>query len=127
MQKYEQAVRSAAESLYGDERLRSNLTDSQAKIILEWAVGWVAGQVNAAKDEVSAKQIAQGELTRVRQIASSLNALAAKNAAPRLDEVIAAIRAGASSSAALTSEQVLSLATTVTTALRKIKDHSNHP
>ena len=117
MQKFEGAVRNAAESLYGDERLRSNLTDSEAKIILDWAVGWVAGQVNAARDEPGAKQIAQNELRHVRQIAGALNALAAKNARPRLDEAIAAITAGAPAASALTSDQVLSLATTFTTAL----------
>jgi len=122
MQKYEQAVRSAAESLYGDERLRSNLTDSEAKIVLDWAVSWVAGQVSAARDEPGAKQIAQNELARVRQIASSLNALAAKDATPRLDEVMAVISSSAPASAALTREQVLSLATLFTTALWRIRE-----
>jgi hypothetical protein len=121
MQKYDQAVRSAAESLYGDERLRSNMTDGEAKIILDWAVGWVARQVNAARDELGAKQIAQSELTRVRQIAGALNALAAENATPRLDEVVAAIRSGAPASPALTSEQILSLASTFTATLWKIR------
>lgn len=125
MQKYEQAVRNAAESLYGDERLRSNMTDGEAKIILDWAVGWVAGQVNAARDEVGAKQIAQNELTRVRQIASALNALVAKNATPRLDEAIAAIRSGAPASAALTTEQILSLATSFTAALWNLRKRTN--
>jgi hypothetical protein len=125
VQKYEQAVRSAAESLYGDERLRSNLTDGAAKVILDWAVAWVAGQVNGARDELGAKQIAQNELTRVRQVASALNALAAKNTTPRLDEAIAVIRASASTSASFTSEQVLSLATTFTAALWKNRERSN--
>jgi hypothetical protein len=123
MQKYEQAVRGAAESLYGDERLRSNLTDSEAKIVLDWAVGWVSGQVSAASDEPGAKQIAQNELKRVRQIAGALNALAAKNSALRLDEAKAAILACASTLPPLTSEQVLSLATTFTSALWKTREH----
>lgn len=127
MQKYEQAVQSAAESLYGDERLRSNLTDSEAKVLLDWAVSWVAAQVNAARDEVGAKKIAQTELVRVRQVAGALNALAAKNAAPHLDEVIAAIRSGAQSSTALKTEQVLSLATSFTAALGKMRERSNQP
>ena len=123
MQKYEQAVRSATESLYEDERLRSNLKDTEAKIVLDWAASWVAGQVNAARDEASAKQIAHNELARVRQIASSLNALAAKDATPRLDEVMAAISSSAPVSSALTREQVLSLATLFTTAVWRIREH----
>ena len=123
MQKYEQPIQRAAESLYGDERLRSNLTDSEAKIILDWAVSWVAGQVSAASDETSAKQIAQTELARVRQISSALNGLAAKNAIPRLEDAIAAINTSTPTSAPLTREQVLSLATLFATAMWKIRGH----
>jgi hypothetical protein len=124
MQKYEQPIQRAAESLYGDERLRSNLTDSEAKIVLNWAASWVAGQVSAARDEPGAKQIAQNELARVRQIVGALNALAAKNATPRLEDAIAAINTGTPTSAPLTREQVLSLATLFATAMWKIRSRT---
>ena len=118
MAQFDKIVQSTAERLYGDERLRSNLTDGEAKIVLDWATSWVTEQVRAARDEAAAKQVAQTELARVRQTATALNALAVKNATPRLADAIAALDAGsAQASATLTREQVLSLATTFASAL----------
>lgn len=118
MAQFDRIIQNAAEKLYEDERLRSNLTDSEAKIVLDWAAGWITAQVSAARDEASAKEVAQNELARVRQTTTALNALAAKDATPRLADVIAAIDAGgAQTSATLTREQVLSLATTLATSL----------
>ncbi len=118
MAQFDKIIQNAAEKLYEDERLRSNLTDSEAKIVLDWAAGWITQQVNAARDEAGATQVAQNELARVRQTTTALNALAAKDATPRLADAIAAIDAGgAQTSATLTREQVLSLATTLATSL----------
>jgi hypothetical protein len=86
-------------------------------VILDWAVNWITEQVSAARDEASAKQIAQAELTRVRQVASALNALAASNATPRLADAIAAVDAAESQpDAPLTREEVFSLTTTLVSA-----------
>jgi len=118
MAQFDKIIQNAMERLYEDERLRSNLTDSEAKIILDWATGWMTEQASRARNEAAAKQIAQNELARVRQTANALNALAAKDATPRLADVLAAIDAGsAQASATLTREQVLSLATTLASAL----------
>jgi hypothetical protein len=109
---FDKIVQNASESLLEDERLRSNLTDSEAKVVLDWAMGWIAEQVKTARDESSARQVAQAEVARVRKTAAALNALAAKNATPRLADALAAIDpVSAQASAALTREQVLTLAT----------------
>ncbi len=121
MPQFDKIVQNAVEKLYEDERLRSNLTDGEAKIVLDWAAGWLADQANAARDETSARQIVQNELARVRQTANALNALAAKDATPRLADAIAAVDGGVQPSATLTREQVLSLATTVARALWSLR------
>ena len=117
MPQFDKVVQNATEKLYEDERLRSNLTDREAKIVLDWAERWVTEQVSAARDETAARQIAQNELTRVRQAATALNALAAQDATPRLADALAAIDSGAQASAAMTREEVLALATTLASAL----------
>jgi hypothetical protein len=112
MPSFDKMIQNAAEKLYGDERLRSNLTDNEAKVVMDWAMGWITEQVNAARDGTSAEQIAQTEMARVRQTVNGWNALAAKDATPRLADAIAAIDAGSvQASAALTREEVLALAT----------------
>ncbi len=68
----------AAESLYEDEKLRSNLTDSEAEIVLNWASEWLSAQVSAALDEATAQKIAQTTGQQVRQVVSTLNSLAKK-------------------------------------------------
>ncbi|MDE3088411.1 MAG: hypothetical protein KGJ80_03350 [Chloroflexota bacterium] len=117
MPPFDKIVQNAVEKLYEDERLRSNLTDSEAKIVLDWATTWITDQVNAARDEASASQVAQNEFARVRQTAAALNALAAGNATPRLADVIAALEQSIQPQQTLTREQVLSLATTLASAL----------
>ena len=117
MPPFDPIIQTAVEKLYEDERLRSNLTDRESKIVLDWAEHWVIEQVNAARDETAARQIAQNELTRVRQAATALNALAAQDATPRLADALAAIDSGAQASAAMTREEVLALATTLASAL----------
>ncbi len=121
MPPFDKGVQNATEKLYEDERLRSNLTDREAKIVLDWAERWVTEQVSAARDETAAKQIALNELTRVRQTATALNALAAQDATPRLADALAAIAPGAQASTTMTREEVLALATTLASALWKLR------
>ncbi len=47
-----------SEGLYEDERLRSNLTDSEAEIVYKWASDWITAQVDAAADESAANETA---------------------------------------------------------------------
>ncbi len=66
----------ASESLYEDEKLRSNLTDTQAETVLGWASDWLDKQVNAAPNDAAAQKIAQTQGQKVRKIVSALNSLA---------------------------------------------------
>ena len=68
----------AAERLYEDETLRSNLTDSEAETVLNWASEWLSAQVSAAQDEATAQRIAQAKGQLVRAVVSALNSLAKK-------------------------------------------------
>jgi hypothetical protein len=119
MAQFDHLVQRATESLYGDERLRSNLTDQQAKVVLGWAAGWIGRQVAALSNEAAAIRAAESELDRVRRVVSALNALAAGDAAAHLEKAIRAIAPDANSGSALTPEQVLQLATQDSNAISK--------
>jgi len=88
---YDKVLQSALEALYDDEHLRSHLTDDEAKVVLDWASVWLAEQVNAAKNETAAKQIAQNELARVKPLVGAINDLAKKPGVPALGDAITAL------------------------------------
>lgn len=70
----------ASESLFEDEKLRSNLTDAQANLLLTWASDWLTAQISAAQDDASAQRIAQNKGQAVRKVVATLNGLAQKGA-----------------------------------------------
>ena len=117
MPQFDGIIQNAVEKLYEDERLRSNLTDDEARVVLDWATGWIADQVRAARDENAASQVAQGELTRVRQAAAALNALAEKPGTLRLADAIAALEPIVQTRQAMPRERVLKLATELASAM----------
>ncbi len=119
MSQFDRIVRRTTEKLYEDEQLRANLTDAEACIVLGWAEGWVAAQIDAARDEANAQTIAQSELARVRQTLGALNAFARNPGALRLADGIAALDASLRASQVLTREQVFALLTTMTSAAWK--------
>ena len=126
MPQFDGIIQNAVEKLYEDERLRSNLIDSEAKVVLDWASGWVADRVRAARDETAAKQIVQGELARVRQAATALNALAKKPGALRLADAVAALEPSMQAQGAMSREQVLKLATELASAMWTLRAHSEN-
>ncbi len=91
MAPFDKVMQNVAESLYGDERLRSNLADDEAKIVLDWALGRITARVKAARDESTARQLAQNELARVRPVLTAINSLAKKPGPLRLADAAAAI------------------------------------
>jgi hypothetical protein len=122
MAKYDQVVRNASESLLEDERLRSNLTDREAKIVLEdWALEWLETRINTARSEASAKQIAKNELARVRAVVSAINALAKKPGALRLAESVGALEESLRASPAYTREEIFALLAALTSAAWKLR------
>ena len=84
-------LQGVAEQLMEDERLRSNLDDVQAKIVLDWAIAWMGAQVNAAADAPAAAQIAGAELARVRDALRAVNA-SAKEERAAMPKILAALR-----------------------------------
>lgn len=119
MAQFDRLVQGASERLYGDERLRSNLTDKEANTVLGWAAEWIGKQVAALSDEDAAKHVAESELDRVRRAVAALNDLAGGGAAVRMDEAMRAVAASAKAESALTPEQVLQLASKLATASSK--------
>ena len=63
---YEKVVQGVADKLLEDERLRANLDDEEANLVVNWAIEWLEGSVIKARDEATARQIAQKEATRLR-------------------------------------------------------------
>jgi hypothetical protein len=82
--KFEKTVQNAAEKLMEDERLRSNLDDSEANLLVNWAIGWVRQRVSVSGDQAAAQQVQQAELARLRPTMSSINALLADGKTPNL-------------------------------------------
>ncbi len=82
MSAYEKVVQSAAEKLMEDEQLRSNLTDDEANILVNWAIEWLEGRVTKARDEATARQMAQAEITRLRPAMQKINGLLAEDKTP---------------------------------------------
>jgi hypothetical protein len=70
---YEKVVQGAAEKLLEDERLRANLDDEEANLLVNWAIEWLEGSVTKARDEATARQIAQKEATRLRPAMQKIN------------------------------------------------------
>ncbi len=111
MELFDKIIQQSTERLYEDERLRSHLTDAEAKIVLGWAENWITTQVRAAKNETQAQQIAQTESTRVRQTVSTMNTLAAKEGALDLTQAIAALQPQGKIQQAMSREKVFKLLT----------------
>ena len=113
---------SATEALYEDERLRSNLTDTEANVVLKWASDWLTAQVSAASDATAAQQIAQNETARLRPFLTALNALGKQGPELDLAKAVAATAPGLGDTT-FTREEILTLLITLAGAawqLRKV-------
>jgi hypothetical protein len=89
--KFDKILQRISEQLYGDEKLRSNLTDAEATLVFDWAMHWIEEQAGSTKDEASAKQIAQRALAQTRPVISAINALAARSGEIPLTDAVAAL------------------------------------
>ena len=85
MAKYDNIIQSAAEKLLEDERLRASLSDDEARLLVNWAIGWLEERVSTAPDAAAAKQIAQAELARLRPSMQEINAQLRKGTSPSFD------------------------------------------
>src|SRR5512143_2856050 len=70
---FENRVEASLEQLQMDERLRSNLIDTEANLLFNWAAARLTNCVNGLDDESSARDALRAETRRVRQLMRSLN------------------------------------------------------
>lgn len=73
MAPFERILSRASEQLLEDERLRSNLTDAEAKTLLDWGLTWLERQVVQARDEEDARRIAASTVPRLREVVAAIN------------------------------------------------------
>jgi hypothetical protein len=85
MSKFERVVQGAAERLVEDEALRSNLTDDEMNVLINWAIEWLEGRVDKAADEAAARQAAQAEIKRLRPAMQEINHQLAAGETPDVD------------------------------------------
>lgn len=122
MATYDKVVSQAAESLLGDERLRSNMTDDEAQVAMDWALARVKAQASAAKDEAGANKVTQGELVRVRAVLSAVNQLLAKPGTPRLSDTVAAVETLLQSGKPFNRQEIIKLVTALAGAAASLRD-----
>ncbi len=115
------AVERASESLYEDERLRSNLTDAEAEVILTWATDWLADRASAARDEAGAQRIVQAETPRVRAALAAMNDAVAGSSAPTLAQAIAMLEPTLTGDKPFTREELLTLLSSLAGAAWKAR------
>ena len=118
---FEKIIQRTTEPLYEDEQLRPNLTDSEATVVLDWAARWIEERVSLAKDETSAKQVAQRALARVRPVIRAINALAAQPDEVRLADAVAALEPSLKIGQTVTRTQVFKLLTILASATWRVQ------
>jgi len=121
MNGFDQIIQRTTEKLYEDERLRSHLTDDEAKVVLGWAENWIQSQVSSAADATIAAQIAQNEFARVKQTVSAMNDLAAKEGTLNLAQAVAALEPQLKTQQVISRQDVFKLLTQLVGALWRIK------
>jgi hypothetical protein len=91
MDRYDGVVEGAAGKILEDERLRGNLTDDEANLLVNWAVGWLESRVAGARDEAAARASALAEVARLRPAMSKINALLVTGKTPTAADVALAL------------------------------------
>ena len=85
MSKYDNIVQGAAEKILEDERLRSSLSDDEANLLVDWAIGWLDERVSAAPDDATARQIARAEMARLRPSLKEISTMLREGKSPSFD------------------------------------------
>ena len=70
---FENKIEASLEQLQMDERLRSNLIDTEANLLFDWAAARLTDCINGLKDESSARDALRAETRRIRRLMRSLN------------------------------------------------------
>ena len=111
----------AVMQLHADERLYSNLTDDEAKVVMDWAAQWIEEQVVLASDEPSAEQAAQNALSRVRPVITTINTVAVQSDQLRLNDAIATLAPSLNIDQGMSRAKLFKLLTTLTSSAWKIQ------
>ncbi len=127
MGQIDQVIESASEKLLEDERLRSNMTDRESKMVMDWALGWMETKINAARDETGAKRVAQRELSRVRGMLSVINGLAKQSAVPVLSDSVHALEPALKRGRDFTREEVFYLLIALANAAWRARTDKTRP
>jgi hypothetical protein len=91
MSTFENIVQGAAEKLMEDERLRANLTDDEANVLINWAIEWLEGHMAKASNEAAARQAVQAEVNRLRPAMQKINDLLVGDQVPVWSAAIKAL------------------------------------
>ena len=122
----EKTIQYAVESLYDDESLRSNMSDSESKIVLKWAASWIGSQLRSAADNAQASAVMQSELARVKGALKSFNALAARGGELRLADAISEFESPLHAQS-FQRDEIFKLLTVLTTAVWEMRAEPAKP
>lgn len=91
MSNFESQIEGSLEQLQMDERLRSNLIDAEANLLLDWATTRLMQNVELIADESAALEAVRAETRRVRSALRGINDLFKDDHNPTLSEAVAAL------------------------------------
>lgn len=91
MASFESQIESSLEQLQMDERLRSNLIDAEANLLLEWATLRLTHSAEAITDEAIGVETVRTETRRVKSALRNINALFNDDQNPTPTEALAAL------------------------------------
>jgi hypothetical protein len=75
MANVESQIEASLEQLQMDERLRSNLIDTEASLLLDWATTRLTNSAETSVDEAAAIEAVRAETRRVKAALRNINAL----------------------------------------------------
>jgi len=110
MRSREEILRLAVESLMEDERLRSNLTDYEAEVVMNWANNWLERKILSAPEE-KVEEVARKEKERVRNLLISLNNMLLYSRSPTLSMAVGLVEKHLNEGVPLSTKEILELVT----------------
>ncbi len=110
MRSREEILRRVVESLMEDERLRSNLTDYEAELVLNWANSWLEKRILSAPEE-KAEEVATKERERVKNLLISLNNLLLYSRSPTLSMAMGLVEKHLNEGVPFTTKEILEFIT----------------
>jgi len=110
MRSREEILRLAVESLMEDERLRSNLTDYEAEVVMNWANNWLERKILSAPEE-KVEEVARKEKERVRNLLISLNNMLLYSRSPTLSMAVGLVEKHLNEGVPFSTKEILELVT----------------